>query len=85
MLDSQYKCTILLYDCVRIEHNKQSFNYHISHSIPKVSRGFSSTFNRFIAQQADSIQELISNYLHNNREETSYSFIIAIIVLINLC
>ena len=84
MLDSQYKCTILPYDCVRIEHNKQSFKYYISHSIPKASRGFPSSFNRFIAQQADKIQELISNHLHNDREETSYSFIIAILFLLIL-
>ena len=86
MLNPQYKSTFVSYDYIRIERNKQSFKYYISHSIPKFSLVFPLLFNRFISQQADWIQEIISNHLHNNREDTSYKFIIAIaiIVLISL-
>ena len=53
----------------------------MSHSIPKFSLVFPSSFHRFITQQADWIQGLISNHLHNNREDTFYKFIIAIAVI----
>ena len=50
MLNPQYKSTFVSYDYIRIERNKQSFKYYISHSIPKFSLVFLLLSNKFISQ-----------------------------------
>ena len=68
---------------VRFTISKKRHNLsknYISNSIPKFSRVFPSSYNRFITQQVVCNQELISNYLHNYRENTLYKITIAITI-----